>query len=108
MVVELLQRRGIAVARVPTERRILATTLGSRGFGAWLLACVKRRFAVQAARHVRRTGIAHPDYFFGVSHAGRISQSVLAAAFHALPPGALIEVGIHPGDARHPHDPPAS
>jgi predicted glycoside hydrolase/deacetylase ChbG (UPF0249 family) len=98
IVVELLGRRGIHVVRVAAERRLMATTLRQRGLSAWLLGHVKRSFAVRSGRRVRTAGLSHAENFFGASHAGHITEHVLAITFGRLPVNSLIEVGVHPGD----------
>jgi predicted glycoside hydrolase/deacetylase ChbG (UPF0249 family) len=98
IVVELLARRGIQVVRVAAERRLMATTLRQRGLSAWLLGHVKRSFAARSGRRVRTAGLSHAEIFFGASHAGHVTEQVLAVAFERLPVNSLIEVGVHPGD----------
>jgi hypothetical protein len=62
----------------------------------WCLAQVKRMFAFHHLIKVRRQGVAHPAFFFGTSHAGRIGLDLMRAFLAAAGPGTT-EIGMHPG-----------
>lgn len=99
IIADLLGRFSVRVVRLPIERRLWATTLIERGVSVWMLAHIKRTFAMRFARHVATANLRHADGFFGTAHAGQITISALSRRL--LPPTveSLIEIGIHPGDA---------
>jgi predicted glycoside hydrolase/deacetylase ChbG (UPF0249 family) len=97
IVPELLRRYSIRVVRVPWERGLTRTTLWRRFEPVnWCLGQIKRMFAFRHLVEMSRHGVAHPEAFFGTSHAGRISIDLLQA-FMASTGQGLAEIGMHPG-----------
>jgi predicted glycoside hydrolase/deacetylase ChbG (UPF0249 family) len=93
----LLRRYSIPVVRVPCEPRLTQTTLIRQFEPAnWCLGQIKRIFALRYRRAMRRRGVAHPAYYFGASHAGRIDLDLIRNFTAAVGPG-VIEIGMHPG-----------
>ena len=93
----LMQKYAIRTIRLPLERRAwrLSFLPGFRAANA-CLALVKRFYAEKFRRTVVRTRIAHPDAFFGSSHAGCVNLSLLER-FLARPRFSLAEIALHPG-----------
>jgi predicted glycoside hydrolase/deacetylase ChbG (UPF0249 family) len=97
IVPKLVRRYEIPIVRVPWERRLTATTLVRRFEPAnWCLAQVKRMFAFHHLVEMRRRGMAHPAFFFGTSHAGRIDLNLMRSFLAGAGEG-ITEIGMHPG-----------
>jgi predicted glycoside hydrolase/deacetylase ChbG (UPF0249 family) len=99
LVVELLAHFSIRVVRLPVERRLWATTLLGRGVRVWMLAHIKRAFAIRFAQRVRVANLKHADGFFGTAHAGQFTTTTLSRRFVPAIVEPLIEIGVHPGGA---------
>jgi len=97
IVPRLLRRYSIPVVRTPWETRLTQTTLLHRFEPAnWCLAQIKRLLAFRHRVQMQRLGAAHPNVYFGTSHAGRISFDVMQIFLAAAGPG-VTEIGMHPG-----------
>jgi predicted glycoside hydrolase/deacetylase ChbG (UPF0249 family) len=108
LVPELAERYRIGTVRVAWEPKLTRTTLVHRFQPTqWSLAQVKRLFAFDFLVRIRRSAIRHPDRYFGTAHAGRIDLGLLVEFFQASGPG-VTEIGVHPGAAPSPDDPPAT
>jgi chitin disaccharide deacetylase len=98
-VLNLLPRFSIHTVRVPLERRLMSTTVATRGMLTWVGAHIKRHFAVSFARRTRAAGVRHTESFFGTAHAGHMTIGALARRLRAPFHERLLEIGIHPGSA---------
>jgi predicted glycoside hydrolase/deacetylase ChbG (UPF0249 family) len=97
LIVELLDRYQIPTVRVACEPGLVRTTLLHRPRpAAWLLAVVKRHFAVRFREQLTGTAARHPDAYFGTAHAGRIDLSLVDSYLRCCPRDGWIEVGMHP------------
>lgn len=111
LVPELARRYAVPHVRAAREPAHWRTSLrpGIR-LSNWCLAFVKRRFADRWCRRLDAARIAHPDAFFGASHAGLIDAAVMQRFLHlsaragrgaTVPYAAapyLVEIALHPGD----------
>lgn len=97
LVPRIVMKYGIAAARAPMERRAWLTSFlpGFRGTNA-LLALVKRFYAARFCRTLDHFGVAHPDAFFGSSHAGLIDLRLFLKFLQASSRFSLAEVALHP------------
>jgi chitin disaccharide deacetylase len=100
IVLELMERFGVKVVRVPWEPGIFRNTV-LRRFDArkWPIAAVKRRFAAKFRTLVDAKRIAHPDAFFGTAHAGGIDLRLLRRFLAVSRKCRFVEVGLHPAEA---------
>lgn len=103
LIPRLLQKYSIPAIRLPLERNAwrLSFLPGFRLANA-CLALVKRYYAEKFHRVVGHAGIAHPDAFFGSSHAGRVDLSLLLRVLARPQRFSLAEIALHPGAAAAP------
>lgn len=91
LAVTLAQRHGARVVRVPSTRRVGATSLGVRSLG------------IAARRRVRRNQLVVPDHAAGLDTAGQMSQSTMMATIEYLGRlGGHADLAVHPGEAFDP------
>jgi predicted glycoside hydrolase/deacetylase ChbG (UPF0249 family) len=100
LIPRLVEQYDIPAVRVPRERRAwLASFLPGFRCANALLALVKRYYAASYCRLIDRQRIAHPDAFFGSSHAGCIDLRLLRRFLDHPAQFALAEVALHPAFA---------
>ncbi|HUY91696.1 MAG TPA: ChbG/HpnK family deacetylase [Pirellulales bacterium] len=94
----LVQKYALPAIRLPLERNawLVSFRPGFRCANAGL-ALVKRFYAERFRRVVERAGMAHPDAFFGSSHAGCVSLSLLERFLARPQRFSLAEIALHPG-----------
>lgn len=98
LVPRLMHKYAIPAVRVPLERRAwLASFLPGFRWTNAVLALAKRFYAARFRRSIECCGIAHPDAFFGSSHAGCIDLRLFRRYLHAPERFALAEIALHPG-----------
>lgn len=61
------------------------------------LSVVKQFHARRLAAKLVAVGVAHPDAFFGASHAGRVDLGLVRRFLRAADNASLIEIALHPG-----------
>lgn len=103
LIPRLVQKYSISAIRLPLERNAwrLSFLPGFRSANA-CLALVKRYYAEKFRRTVDHAGIAHPDAFFGSSHAGCVDLPLLARFLARPQRFSLAEIALHPGAAAAP------
>ncbi len=108
LVPRLVEQYGIPAVRVPLERCawLASFSPGFRCANA-LLALVKRYYAASFCRMIDRQRIAHPDAFFGSSHAGCVDLRLLRRFLDQPASFALAEVALHPACAAEAQPAPA-
>ncbi len=98
LVPQLAEKYAIRAVRVPLERGVwLASFLPGLRCANAAVALVKRYYAGRFCHSIDRHGIAHPDAFFGSSHAGCIDLGLLRRFLNGAPSCKLIEIALHPG-----------
>lgn len=105
--VDLLNRWRLPRIRFAYERGLVWTTLAAGSPAAWVISLVKRRYAREFVRRMTAQGLRGTDCFFGTAHAGAVSRQTLRRFLLLTPPGASVEVGLHPAVGT-PGDAPSS
>jgi predicted glycoside hydrolase/deacetylase ChbG (UPF0249 family) len=95
---EQLARAGVRHVRIAREVRLARTTPALGRPAAWLLAVIKRRFAIRYAREMEREGFVGPTKFFGTAHAGCVTAAKLRQFVEAVETGEDAEIGLHPAE----------
>jgi len=103
LIPRLVKKYSIPAMRLSLERNawLLSFLPGFRSANA-CLALVKRYYAEKFRRTVDRAGIAHPDAFFGSSHAGYVDLSLVARFLVRPQRFSFVEIALHPGAAAAP------
>ncbi|HVW37884.1 MAG TPA: ChbG/HpnK family deacetylase [Pirellulales bacterium] len=103
LIPRLVRKYSIPVIRLPLERNAWRLTFLPRfRLANACLALVKRYYAEKFRRMVDGAGIAHPDAFFGSSHAGCVDLSLVARFLVRPQRFSLAEIALHPGAADAP------
>jgi hypothetical protein len=98
-VLRLIQRYSLDTVRVALDRGgWRASLLPGYRWGNCVLAQVKNHYARTFKAHVGRRRVAHPDCFFGASHAGYIDLPLMRRFFDRCPSDfQMAEFALHPG-----------
>jgi chitin disaccharide deacetylase len=96
---QLLHRYAIPVVRAAVEPSLFQTALlHERSARNWLLGKIKRGYARSFCARMDSLAIAHPDWFFGTAHAGRIDMQLMRLFLGSRRAFRLAEIGLHPGN----------
>lgn len=97
LIPQLVEQYDIPAVRVPLERRAwLASFLPGFRCANALMALIKRYYAASFCCMIDLQRIAHPDAFFGSSHAGCIDLRLLRRFLDHPASFALAEIALHP------------
>ena len=92
----ILKKYAIPIVRVAFERGLIRNVLSQGDISGFLLAGVKRCFAMSFRHRINRIGISSPDRFFGTAHAGRIKCRQVFQFLDQSSGARCVEIGVHP------------
>lgn len=96
LVLPLMEKYAIPCFRLPLEslavnRRIDPGNLLQKAFHS----LVYSRLSTRAAKKLQKSGISHPDHFYGLLASGRMDEAYFLGVIETLEPG-FTEIGTHP------------
>lgn len=99
VVFELMEQFGIRHVRAACEPALFQNTV-LNGFHVekWPLAVVKHWFAAKFRKKIDTHGIARPDAYFGVAHAGGVDLPLLRRFLASGQSHRSVEIALHPGE----------